>query len=119
MTEPSDSQRPADAHGTQGLGDHIEHDFTGPLSPPVKKLLRVFFALCALLLLADFVVHRHTYHDAEKLPGFYGLYGFVGCVVLVLVAKEMRKLVMRPEDYYDPPAESAGESRDPRSGGAA
>jgi hypothetical protein len=33
--------------------------------------------------------------------GFYAIYGFVACVILVLVAKEMRKLVMRDEDYYD------------------
>jgi len=32
--------------------------------------------------------------------GFYALYGFVACVLLVLLAKEMRKLVMRNEDYY-------------------
>jgi len=33
--------------------------------------------------------------------GFYSLYGFVACVILVLLAKEMRKLVMRDEDYYE------------------
>ena len=33
--------------------------------------------------------------------GFYAGYGFVACVLLVLIAKEMRKLLMRREDYYD------------------
>ena len=54
-----------------------------------------------MLLLADFVVHRHVYHEWEGLWGFYAGYGFVACVLLVLIAKEMRKLLMRSEDYYD------------------
>ena len=102
-------------HG--GEAGHADHDFTGPLSPGVQKLLRIFFAISALLFLADFVVHRHTYHDAEKLPGFYAIYGFVGCVVLVLVAKQMRKVVMRKESYYDPLPEpgEAGHAADPHA----
>mgnify|MGYP005991089407 FL=1 len=67
----------------------------------VRKLLRVFYVICGLLVLFDFVVHRHIYHDWENIPAFYAIYGFVGCVVLVLIAKEMRKFLMRGEDYYD------------------
>ena len=26
---------------------------------------------------------------------------FIACVVLVLIATQMRKVLMRPEDYYD------------------
>jgi len=81
---------------------HADHDFTGPLSAPVKRLLRVFFVISALLFLADFVVDRKVHQSAEKLPGFYAVYGFIGCVVLVLAAKELRRVVMRPESYYDP-----------------
>ena len=33
--------------------------------------------------------------------GFYAVYGFVACVLLVLLAKEMRKVLIRKEDYYD------------------
>jgi hypothetical protein len=67
----------------------------------VSKMLKVFYVICGLLVLADFVVHRHIYHDWEKIPAFYAIYGFVGCVVLVLIAREMRKVLMRSEDYYD------------------
>lgn len=67
----------------------------------VSKMLKVFYVICALLVVADFIVHRHVYHSAENIPAFYAIYGFVGCVVLVLIAKEMRKLLMRKEDYYD------------------
>ena len=67
----------------------------------VERLLRVFYAICILLALADFVVHRHIGFDWEKIPAFYALYGFVACVLLVLIAKQMRKVLMRREDYYD------------------
>ena len=48
----------------------------------------------------DFLVHRHVEHPWEGLFGFYAFYGFVACVVLVLIAKEMRKILMRKDDYY-------------------
>ncbi|SET51046.1 hypothetical protein [Thalassotalea agarivorans] len=67
----------------------------------IKKILRVFYAICILLVVADFIVHRHIYHSWENIPAFYAIYGFVGCVLLVLLAKVMRKLLMREEDYYD------------------
>ena len=37
----------------------------------------------------------------EHVFGFYGLFGFVACVALVLIAKQLRRVLMRPEDYYD------------------
>ena len=67
----------------------------------VKRLLHVLYGSCLLLFLLDFVIHRHVMHSWEYLWGFYPLYGFVGCVVLVLVATWMRTFLMRSEDYYD------------------
>jgi len=67
----------------------------------VMWILRIFYAICILLVVADFIVHRHIYVSFEEIPAFYALYGFVACVVLVVIAKAMRKLVMRDEDYYD------------------
>lgn len=67
----------------------------------IRIMLNVFYVLCALLVLVDFFVHRHIYHSWENIPAFYAIYGFVGCVVLVLIAKLMRKVVMKEEDYYD------------------
>ena len=79
--------------------DDRKHFFDDPGN--VKKVLRIFYVICAGLLLADLAYHRHVVHEWEGLWGFYALYGFVACVALVLIAKEMRKLLMRREDYYD------------------
>ena len=67
----------------------------------VKKVLRLLTGACVLLFLMDFVYHRHSVHPLESIWGFYAIYGFVACVVLVLIAKEMRKFLMRDEEYYD------------------
>lgn len=67
----------------------------------VDRLLKGFYAICILLVLADFIFHRHIGFDWEKIPAFYALYGFVACVVLVVIAKRMRNVLMRKEDYYD------------------
>ena len=69
--------------------------------PEVRQRIRyVLYALCALLALADFVVHRHVVNAIERIPAFYALYGFVALVAVVLLAKGLRRLVKRPEDYY-------------------
>jgi len=70
----------------------------------IKRLLNVFYVCCVLLVVLDFVIHRHVMHDWENLWAFYPIYGFVGCVVLVIVATWMRKFLMRSEDYYDTPS---------------
>ena len=75
------------------------HVFDKPAN--VRRVLAMIYVTCALLLLVDFIVHRHIEHPLESLPGFYAGFGFVGCVSLVIVAKELRRLVMRPEEYYD------------------
>jgi hypothetical protein len=67
----------------------------------VDKIVYALYAVCAVLLLIDPLVHKHGPFEVEHWWGFYGIYGFVGCVFLVLAAKVLRMIVMRPEDYYD------------------
>lgn len=67
----------------------------------VKRAIYALYAACAVSLVADFFTYRHVDHPWEAMWAFYCVYGFVACVILVLVAKEMRKVLMRKEDYYD------------------
>ena len=67
----------------------------------VKAIYYGVWVVCILLGLADFLYHKHAHYGVEEFPGFFGIYGFVGCVVLVLAAKLMRVFLMREEDYYD------------------
>lgn len=75
-----------------------QHIFDNPKN--VKRLLHTLYVICAALFIADLVFHRHSIHPWESVWGFYALYGFIACVILVLGAAQLRKLVMRKEDYY-------------------
>ena len=81
----------------------MAHEPQGFFDKPgnVKLILRIFYAICTGLLLTDFLYHRHAIHTWESLWGFYALFGFVACAALVLAAKEMRKVLMRRDTYYD------------------
>jgi len=80
-----------------------------------RRVLFGLFAACALCVGVDVAFwsigfDKHPYFRWEQWPGFYAVYGFVACVVLVLVSRfVLRPLVMRREDYY--------ESTQPREGG--
>lgn len=68
----------------------------------VRRLFRIFYSALALLLAAEFFVHKHPHFPWEGYFGFYAVYGFVACVLLVLAAKYiLRPLVKRRENYYD------------------
>jgi len=86
------------------MKDEKKYLFDDPKN--IKRLMRIFYVCCVLLVALDFVIHRHTMHEWDKLWAFYPIYGFVGCVVLVIVAGWMRTFLMRSEDYYDNPTET-------------
>jgi hypothetical protein len=67
----------------------------------VLLVVRLLYVACAAVFLLDLTGLRHGERIWEGLPGFYPLYGFIGCTALVLIAKELRKILMRGEDYYD------------------
>ena len=67
----------------------------------VRRVVLGLVGACVILAGLDLVLHRHVSHPWETMFGFYAVYGFVACVLLVLLAKELRKVLMRKEDYYD------------------
>ncbi|WP_440873797.1 hypothetical protein [Thalassotalea sp. PLHSN55] len=86
------------------MADEKKYLFDDPKN--IKRLMQIFYVCCVVLVILDFVIHRHTMHEWDKLWAFYPIYGFVGCVVLVIVASWMRTFLMRREDYYDNPEKS-------------
>ncbi len=96
-----DDYRPQDPRphdpGQRDLNEP-EYFFDKPAN--VTLVLRVFYGLCALLLLLDLLLHRHVENEFERILAFYPIYGFAACVLLVMIAKQMRHFLMRDEDYY-------------------
>lgn len=92
------------------LDDHENESF----SPLAKRFLwadsssaveRVIFwlsVLCVLLFVADFIYHRHSYAPGEGTPGFYAFVGFIAFTVIVLGATQLRRVILRNENYYAP-----------------
>jgi len=67
----------------------------------VRRLRKGFFIALVLVLLAEaFVDMRGEFH-VEHFFGFYAVYGFISYVSLIFIAKFLRRILMRREDYYD------------------
>jgi hypothetical protein len=66
-----------------------------------KWATRVLLAAGAVLVVLEFVIHRHGEIAAEDLPLFPAVYAFVICVAIVVGGIWLRKIAMRDEDYYD------------------
>jgi len=72
----------------------------------LKTVVRICCAVLALLVLLDaipgIVDKEHAHTGLEHLPGFWSVFGFVGCVAIILVSKWYGHAgIMKPEDYYD------------------
>ncbi len=108
MSQDSDTSPNSSASAPKNMSpDTPEKLYLFDKPKNVQRLLRGFYFCCVLLVLAEFVIHRHLVHPWEGLFAFHALYGFVACVVLVLAATQLRKLLMRDENYYDTPADSS------------
>lgn len=70
-------------------------------SANVNKLILALVVICALLVLVDFFYHKHVHFAFETWFGFFAWFGFGMCVALVLIAKQLRKILKREENYYD------------------
>lgn len=107
------------------MSEHRHHDHhevkepVGWMDRPetVRRLFIAFYAICAALIAAELLLigaeNAHP-HPLEERMRFlvYPVYGFVSFWFLVLVAKPMRKLLIRSEDYYEEGGRSGEEARD-------
>ncbi len=68
----------------------------------IRRLRTGFYIVLALLVLPDFFMHKHSlFSPVETWPGFYAFFGFVACVVIILVSKLFGFALKVREDYYD------------------
>ena len=67
----------------------------------VRKVYVALWLFGIAWLVPDLFLEKHEDIGFAASVGFYAVYGFVACVALVLTAKALRRILMRPEDYYD------------------
>jgi hypothetical protein len=79
-----------------------KHELTFLDSPQNRRRVRKYFYISLVLLLAiDLFISKHGHFAWEEAPFFFAVYGFIGCVGLIFIAKVLRLLVKRKENYYD------------------
>ena len=68
-----------------------------------KALKRIAYGVLAITVVLDFFIERH--HNVffwDEIPGFSAVYGFVSCVLIVVVSKALgHSWLERSEDYYN------------------
>jgi hypothetical protein len=73
----------------------------------LKTVVRLCLVVLAGLVVIDAIpwlvdkkVHAHTW--VEHIPGFWSLFGLLGCIIIILLSKAFGHLgIMTREDYYD------------------
>lgn len=83
------------------MSGHKGKEYWLDSSENVTRLYRGLWALGIALLAIDLALHKHEDFAFAAWIGFYCLFGFFACVVLVLVAKRLRGVLMRDENYYE------------------
>ena len=77
------------------------------LQKHLKTVKWISIALLVVLVAADLILglvggkdHAHT--KAELIPGFWSIFGFVACVLIIFLSKWYGHAgIMTREDYYD------------------
>ena len=68
-----------------------------------KVAKRIAYGALIILIIVDFIIPRHEIHFfGDKIPGFWSLFGFIACVLIIIVSKWIGHLgLMKDENYYD------------------
>ena len=72
----------------------------------LSLLIRLGIAVLILLVVLDalpaLVDKEYAHTEVEHLPGFWSIFGFLGCVLIILASKAFGHAgIMKREDYYD------------------
>lgn len=76
----------------------------------LRGRLKAVMIVCAIVLAALVLIDaipalvdkHHAHTEAERIPAFWAVFGFAGCVLLIIASKAFGKAgIMKREDYYD------------------
>jgi hypothetical protein len=83
----------------------------------VKHLFGILYGWLFLTIIAGFFVHLNLQPEVhffwETLPVFSAVYGFIGCIVIILGSKAIGHLwLQKEEDHYEKHEKIRGEDLD-------
>ena len=71
---------------------------------PKKLFWRLYFIILVVSLILDFLwLYLHVFHyhfSFQYFPQFFAIFGLLGCMLLILIAKAMGIILVVDEDYY-------------------
>jgi hypothetical protein len=71
---------------------------------PKKWFWRMYlFCLVVSLILDFYWLYTHVFHyhfPFQYLPQFFAIFGLIGCMLLILIAKGIGFFIVVDEDYY-------------------
>lgn len=67
----------------------------------IRLIWIVSLTVLALTVLADLFISHHPHFGIDGTIGFAAWFGFVACVVLIVVAKSLGAILKRSDTYYD------------------
>jgi len=68
-----------------------------------KGVKKIAYIVLILVIITDFFIPRHEIHFiGDQIPGFWSLFGFVACILIILISKWIGHLgIMQDENYYN------------------
>ena len=73
-----------------------------PRNKPFRWLLSAVIILDIIDTLPTIVDKEHAHTTFESIPGFWTVFGLVGCIAIILLSKWFGHAgIMTREDYYD------------------
>ena len=68
-----------------------------------KAVKKIAYIVLILIIVTDFFIPRHEIHFiGDQIPGFWSLFGFVACILIILISKWIGHLgIMQDENYYN------------------
>jgi hypothetical protein len=70
-------------------------------------LWRILVILCIATIVPEISMHRHSHfaptglHSIDGVFAFYGLLGFIGCILVLIVSKVIERVLSLRLEYYD------------------
>ena len=68
-----------------------------------KTMKRIAYAMLIVIIVIDYFIPRHEIHFiGDGITGFWSLFGFVACILIILISKWIGRLgIMQDEKYYN------------------
>ena len=68
-----------------------------------KTMKKIAYVVLIFIIVMDFFIPRHEIHFfGDEIPGFWSIFGFIACILIILISKWIGRLgITQDENYYN------------------